>query len=522
MPQSNPKKIWTFAGLLVTLLIASAYVIGITATFTEYTAKRNYSIAVVSDDQELIDLKPLQPYAYIGQDGKLYIDFSTNNPKWNEGKGEGLSPDSKYAFDRVFEISNDLWDGVCINVTVTSEPEEIKTYIENYLNASQKTVLQILPGERKEVGLLIESEELGSIDGRLRIHAEPCNGAVPTPTPSPSPTPEETPTPTPTPVPQNFEWRVELPERAPKGDIVFMFDVTGSMLEELNQAKVSAIDLMTDIRLLIQDSRFGVASLADYPKLYLYSENYGYGWPYGKNYGAPGDYPWRMDSDLTYDINAAAGAINNLEIKNGLDEPEPYAYAVHKAMSEMSWRDDARKILVILGDAPPHNMPNGLSVFENNYGGDPGDDWLMNTSDDVDYVNAINSADAFGLTIISIYAGRDDEFSNDARTNFMYMADMTDGAYAELQGDLSALPTIIENKIKEVAEQPIGNLTLRASAPPGWTVTWTPDKYTNVAWGSQVTFSIQITPPEPHTPQTVTIELLADDIVIDTIDILVS
>lgn len=518
MPQFDSSKLAKTLALLLAVIFSVSLISGLSATFSRYEAKRSYSIAVVADNFELINLRPLQEYSYISEDGKLYIDISTANPNWNENRGKGLSPSSKYAFNGVFEVSNDLWEGICINVTITSDIPELKTYYRSIENASSTTHLALNPGERAEIGLLVETLELGRIEGTLKIHAERCNGFVPTPTPTPEETPTPTPTPeeTPTPLPQNFEILVELPQRVPKGDIVFLFDVTGSMSEELEQAKKSAVDLMNSIRGLIPDSYFGVCSMADYPEFYNHSENYGYGFPYVKYYGYLewGDYPWREDSDLIYDINVVASIINSLELKRGGDEAEPYGYAIHKTANEISWREGTKKIIVVLGDAPPHNMPDS-GLFANNYGGDPGDDWIMNTSDDIVYSIAIQSAGDAGISIISIFAGRNDEYLNDARTNFQHMAQTTNGAYAELT-DVSQLPSIIENKIREVAEQPIGNLTLIVNAPSGWSVTWSPEKYTNVNWGSSVTFSIQVTPPEPHNPETITIEVLADGIVIQT------
>jgi len=77
---------------------------GIGADFSDYTAQRSVHIAIVADDQEFIDLKPMQPYAYINEAGMLVIDFSENNPNY-AGGGKGISPNSEYNFDKVFGVA---------------------------------------------------------------------------------------------------------------------------------------------------------------------------------------------------------------------------------------------------------------------------------------------------------------------------------------------------------------------------------------------------------------------------------
>jgi hypothetical protein len=62
-------------------------------------------------------------------------------------------------------------------------------------------------------------------------------------------------------------------------DIMFVFDATGSMEDEIDEVKSSATNIMSDIRAVIADSRFGLASFADYPRYYEsycgYSQQYG-------------------------------------------------------------------------------------------------------------------------------------------------------------------------------------------------------------------------------------------------------
>jgi len=125
------------------LLVAFAMALGTSATFRDFTVDRSTHINVVADDNELIDLRPGQPYAYINDDGKLVIEISKNNPNWpgNPSAGEnynetwaikeygmGISPGSKYNFDHIFYVSNHLWEDVDITVRITGTADEIEFF----------------------------------------------------------------------------------------------------------------------------------------------------------------------------------------------------------------------------------------------------------------------------------------------------------------------------------------------------------------------------------------------------------
>ena len=134
-------------GGIILLAMATLFAMGVGADFASYDADRSVHVAVVADDQELINLKPVQPYEYIDQDGKLVIDISKDNDNWQSGLGQGISPDAKYAFDCMFEVSNDLLDNVTINVTVTSSNTLVKLYLTQSDNAGTTVNFDVEPGE---------------------------------------------------------------------------------------------------------------------------------------------------------------------------------------------------------------------------------------------------------------------------------------------------------------------------------------------------------------------------------------
>ena len=110
------------------LLVAFGLVLGAGANFRDYNADRSVHWNIVTDDTELIDLTPIQPYAYINDGGVLVVDISPDNKNW-PGYGNGLSPNSEYNFDEVFEVSNDLWEeNMSIVVRITSNNPVIQFY----------------------------------------------------------------------------------------------------------------------------------------------------------------------------------------------------------------------------------------------------------------------------------------------------------------------------------------------------------------------------------------------------------
>jgi hypothetical protein len=316
---------------------------------------------------------------------------------------------------------------------------------------------------------------------------------------------------------------VQLPESVPKGDVIFLFDVTGSMGGVLSTVKSKAINIMNGIRGAIPDTEFGVGSFGDYPGRYI---SYGY----NSYYGGSSDYPFNMDQDITADTTAITTAINSLYARGGSDGPESYTRAVWESM-HYSWRDGAKRIVVIFGDAPPHAAPSGQTLkkpwapLENlfsvshGYGGDPGPDAIMFTADDLDYGPVVQQAADNQITFISVDSQRSFSgvYANNAHANFDYIANITDGARFFYTSSTIANDIIV--RIQAIAEAPIDELTL---APTSSWVSWSPAAYYDVEWGSTVSFDVEVTIPEDTTPgdYTIEIDVVADGVTLGTVTIL--
>ena len=183
------------------ILVAFAFALGTSASFKDFEVSRSTHIAVVSDDVELIDLHPGQPYAYIDNvTGKLVIDISQDNPKypWQDGMGSGISVGSHYNFDHIFYVSNDLWENKNITVRVVSSDDnvafyhsggEIKgTFSGEIPTESDEAITDVCfvlePGEELGLGMEFTGGALGMHNSTITVYAWPeedfnCPGGAP-------------------------------------------------------------------------------------------------------------------------------------------------------------------------------------------------------------------------------------------------------------------------------------------------------------------------------------------------------
>jgi hypothetical protein len=317
---------------------------------------------------------------------------------------------------------------------------------------------------------------------------------------------------------QNAEISVALPPSSPKGDVVFLFDTTGSMQWIITSMQQKAIEIMSNIQAVIPDTAFGVASFADYPNTYT---SYGYTNTYGLQSGSDvlgrqtSDYPYRQEIDITSDTSQVSEVINSMVFGTGnaiQDFPESYSRAIFESL-HFSWRDGAKHIVVLIGDAPPHSSPSGLTLmkpwapseklFLQKNGGDPGPDQIMFTSDDLDYGSVVEQAKESGLCFVIVDCLKrptnlplDKPLPDvylDTHNSFRYLASETNGATFPYTSDFIA--NDIAQRIQEITSRPIGTLSLSPDASFASWFSWTPTDYYNVPWGTTKTFNVDITIP---------------------------
>lgn len=115
-------------------------------------------------------------------------------------------------------------------------------------------------------------------------------------------------------------------------DVVFVIDTTGSMDWVLEEAKARMVDIVDAVRLLVPVSRFGVVAYRDYD--------------------APG-YVSTLQP-LTFSVAKLNRFLDGLAAEGGGDLPEAIAAGLESAVGDAGWRLGARKVIILIGDAPPH------------------------------------------------------------------------------------------------------------------------------------------------------------------------
>lgn len=132
-------------------------------------------------------------------------------------------------------------------------------------------------------------------------------------------------------------------------DVVFLFDTTSSMSDDIANAKASATTLLNNISTKFKNYRVAVANYRDFPQ---------------SPYGETSDYLYIVNQPFTKDKAAAQTAINSLVTGGGRDWPESVYTALSNSMDGVgladaegkTWRDNpARRIIVMIGDAPGHD-----------------------------------------------------------------------------------------------------------------------------------------------------------------------
>ncbi|WP_297509134.1 DUF1102 domain-containing protein [Thermococcus sp.] len=169
-------KLFGLAILMIGMLLA----VGAGANFRYYSADRTASFDVVSDDNELIDLTALQPYVTYDA-GKLYVDISQYNPNHPNWGGNGMSPNTTYVFEEMFEVSNELWENNAtdypICVTIKSQHNGVLLFAGNYTSpiAGPANNLQftVYNGNPIPVGMIFNNTNstLGSYQFQMSFEA---------------------------------------------------------------------------------------------------------------------------------------------------------------------------------------------------------------------------------------------------------------------------------------------------------------------------------------------------------------
>jgi hypothetical protein len=136
-------------------------------------------------------------------------------------------------------------------------------------------------------------------------------------------------------------------------DVELALDTTSSMGPSLDRARKDALEIVDGVRNIVPDARFGVVSFRD-----------------RSNPG--GEY--QTLQPLTADTGAVQRALSTLQASTFSSPTKPpeesYNLAFHRSYDDnaLGWRPDARKIVVVIGDAEPfHSGSAGIPGCQSNH-----------------------------------------------------------------------------------------------------------------------------------------------------------
>ena len=320
------------------------------------------------------------------------------------------------------------------------------------------------------------------------------------------------------------EKTLDLPDVPPKGDVLFSFDLTGSMGGELATLKTEAVNIMNAVAVEISDVQFGLVSYMDYDGTFTtladddcsyYSEQYGQNDVYG-------DVPYRMDQSITSSIATVAGSIGALTLGNGFDGPESYSRVFYESYSDANimWREGAKRVLVNFADNIPHDCDvDALIGGTYDTGKDPGRDEEIGTADDLRIGDVLDGMSDNNITLVNLYSGYE-LWSTPAGTFAAlwgaYAAETPGGVSYQINQDGSfpggvnpatTIAELISEAVSTVNEVTLEVCSEYAAQFGTWLHPVTPQ--TDVTLPAELYFNIEVGPPFGTTSGTYEFEICA-------------
>lgn len=121
-----------------------------------------------------------------------------------------------------------------------------------------------------------------------------------------------------------------------KLDLAFVIDTTGSMSDDIARVKKDMKEYLDDLNDSGMDYRIAIVDYRDFSSRTGYSA----------------DYPYRIQMDFSKDYDTIYNGITGLTLGHGGDTNETIYSALIDGLDELSWRDEAGKAAILMGDAP--------------------------------------------------------------------------------------------------------------------------------------------------------------------------
>jgi hypothetical protein len=126
-------------------------------------------------------------------------------------------------------------------------------------------------------------------------------------------------------------------------DVVIVIDATGSMQNIIDEVKNRMADLVRSIQKLVPTARVGAVTFRDRSE--------------GDAAAARDEEEFVVRwSDLTFNGPRVQAFLARVEAGSGGDWEEAVREGIETAIHEMSWRPDAKKVIILVGSSPPHKM----------------------------------------------------------------------------------------------------------------------------------------------------------------------
>ena len=187
-----------------------------------------------------------------------------------------------------------------------------------------------------------------------------------------------------------------------KLDIVFVVDSTGSMHDEIRTIKEEMVNIINSVNQGYPrpNVNVGVVTYRDY----TFQES---------------DYLTRS-SYLTSNLGQSISFIRNLDAMGGGDYEEAAEAGLKEAIDNTNWRSNSERIIILVGDAPARNNPQGDYDY---YGNEP------ETYSNYNWKNAVDDANQMNIRIYTASgSGMNDEGINQWKT----IARNTGGSFISL------------------------------------------------------------------------------------------
>lgn len=191
--------------------------------------------------------------------------------------------------------------------------------------------------------------------------------------------------------------------RIATADVLFLVDVTGSMMDEIEQIRVTLRDrIVPQIAETIPDVQLSVAEFADFPVS-----------PYGDE---TRDVPFQIRQESTPDIDRVQTAVDRLMTRSGSDIPESHVEALYQSATGLGigrfvpprrcaagtvgypcFRNNGSRIILLFTDAAMHNGPGGSEPY----------DRPPISPSPATYEMALGSLRDIGAKVLGLYSGND-------------------------------------------------------------------------------------------------------------------